>query len=196
MLGQKLGTYKIILASASPRRKQLLMEMGVNFEVSPKNIDEIIPNNISPVAAAEYLSRLKADAFSEEEIGKNTLIITADTIVALKDEILGKPVDRKDAVKILKSLSGNLHNVITGVTLKSATKERTFSVTTEVVFKRLSEEEISYYIDNYKPYDKAGAYGIQEWIGHAAIEEIKGSYFNVMGLPTHRLYKELSLFIA
>jgi septum formation protein len=196
MLDQKLRNYKIILASASPRRKQLLEEMGVNFDVSPKHVDEIIPDGLSPKQVAEYLSKLKADAFSETEIGKKTLVITADTVVALKNEILGKPVNREDAIRILKRLSGNSHKVITGVTLKSTSKQRTFSVTTKVVFKELSDEEINFYIDNFKPYDKAGAYGIQEWIGHVAIEKIKGSYFNVMGLPTHRLHEELINFIG
>lgn len=174
----------------------MLEEMGVNFDVSPKHVDEIIPDGLSPKQVAEYLSKLKADAFSETEIGKNTLVITADTVVALKNEILGKPVNKEDAGRILKSLSGNSHNVITGVTLKSTSKQRTFSVTTKVVFKELSAEEIEFYIYNFKPYDKAGAYGIQEWIGHVAIEKIKGSYFNVMGLPTHRLHEELINFIG
>lgn len=196
MLVQKLRNFKIILASASPRRKQLLEEMGLSFKVLPKHVDEIIPEGLSPKQVAEYLSKLKADAFLESEIREKTIVVTADTIVALKNEILGKPVDRNDAVRILKSLSGNTHKVITGVTLKTAIKQRTFSVTTEVVFKELSVKEIDYYIDNFKPFDKAGAYGIQEWIGHAAIEKIDGSYFNVMGLPTHRLYEELLIFVG
>jgi septum formation protein len=196
MLEDKLRNYKILLASASPRRKQLLEEMGVSFELMPKHVEEIVPEGLLPKDVAEYLSKLKADAFSGNEIEENTLIITADTIVALRDEILGKPVNRADAEKILKRLSGNSHKVITGVTLKSLEKEHTFSVVTEVVFKKLSAEEIDFYIDNYKPYDKAGAYGIQEWIGHAAIEKINGSYFNVMGLPTHRLYEELIRFVG
>ncbi len=123
------------------------------------------------------------------------LVITADTVVAINDRILGKPADKKEAVEILGLLSGNTHKVITGVTLKTKEKETTFSVTTDVTFKKLSPDEISYYIDHFKPFDKAGAYGIQEWIGHIAIEHINGSYFNVMGLPTHRLYEELSLFV-
>jgi len=194
MLLETLRQYNIILASASPRRAQLLKEMGLEFEVKPKHVDEIIPKNLSPKEIAEYLSKLKADAFSEKELGDKTLLITADTIVALKQEILGKPVDRLDAVKILKKLSGKSHQVITGVTLRSLLKQRTFSVKTEVDFKNLTDKEIDYYINTYKPYDKAGAYGIQEWIGHAAIEKINGSYFNVMGLPTHKLYEELISF--
>lgn len=174
----------------------MLEEMGVNFEVLPKHVEEVVPVGLIPKDVAEYLSKLKADAFSEKEIGGNTIVVTADTIVALNNEILGKPVDREDAVRILKSLSGNSHKVITGVTLKTALKQRTFSVTTDVIFKELLTEEIDYYIDNFKPYDKAGAYGIQEWIGHAAIEKIDGSYFNVMGLPTHRLYEELLIFVG
>lgn len=194
MLLEKLRKYKIILASASPRRAQLLREMGLEFEVQPKHVDEIIPESLSPKEAAKYLCKLKANAFSEKEIGVNTLLIAADTIVALKQEILGKPVDRQDAFKILKKLSGKSHKVITGVTIRSLLKQRTFSAKTEVRFKRLTDSEIDYYITTYKPYDKAGAYGIQEWIGHAAIEEINGSYFNVMGLPTHKLYEELIRF--
>lgn len=195
MLLQKLSKYRVVLASASPRRKQLLKEMGVDFEVLPKHVEEIIPEGLTPKEVAEYLSQLKANAFSEKEIEGNTLIITADTIVALGDEILGKPVDKDDAFRILKSLSGKPHEVITGVTIRSVSKQLTFSVSTKVLFKDLSSEEIDYYIENYKPYDKAGAYGIQEWIGHVAIEKIEGSYFNVMGLPTHRLYEELRKFV-
>lgn len=195
MLLQKLSKYRVVLASASPRRKQLLKEMGVDFEVLPKHVEEIIPEGLTPKEVAEYLSQLKAKAFYEKEIEGNTLIITADTIVALGDEILGKPVDKDDAFRILKSLSGKPHEVITGVTIRSVSKQLTFSVSTKVLFKDLSSEEIEHYIENYKPYDKAGAYGIQEWIGHVAIEKIEGSYFNVMGLPTHLLYEELLLFI-
>ena len=195
MLKTQLKKYDVILASASPRRKQLMEEMGLEFTVFPKHVEEVIPVGITPKEVAEYLSKLKAEAFSAKEIKENTLIITADTVVTLDGKILGKPVNRADAVNILKSLSNKSHQVITGVTIRSASKQLTFSVTTKVVFKRLSVEEINFYIDNYKPYDKAGAYGIQEWIGHAAIEKIEGSYFNVMGLPTHRLYEELLKFV-
>ena len=184
-----------MLASSSPRRKQLLEEMGLGFRVDSKGVDEAVPTGLSPTQSAEYLSLLKANAFPESDFKQNTLIITADTIVTIDDEILGKPVDKQDAVQILKKLSGRSHQVITGVTIKSMKKTVTFSVSTEVHFNSLLENEINYYIDNFKPYDKAGAYGIQEWIGHVAIEWIKGSYFNVMGLPTHRLYIELLKFV-
>lgn len=194
MLLDKLKTYQIILASGSPRRKQLLEEMGIHFSVLVKQVDELFPSDLNPSEAAEFLSRLKADAFSIDDFGENTLIITADTIVSVDGTILGKPADRTEAIDILKQLSNKTHEVITGVTLKTNRKEYTFSVTTSVSFKHLSPAEIIYYVDTYSPYDKAGAYGIQEWIGHVAIEGITGSYFNVMGLPTHQLYEELCLF--
>jgi len=194
ILLEKIKKYRVILASASPRRRQLLEEMGIRFDIEPKYIDEDFPLGMKPEAVAEYLSRKKADAFSGE-IDENILVITADTIVAINDKILGKPADKKEAVEILQELSGNTHKVITGVTLKTLEKEVTFSVSTDVIFKKLSFDEIDYYIENFQPFDKAGAYGIQEWIGHIAIEHISGSYFNVMGLPTHRLYEELSLFV-
>lgn len=194
MLLERLKNYNLILASASPRRKQLMEEMGISVRIVPRHIDELFPNTMSPVEAAEFLSRSKADAFTAEELKSNILVITADTIVSIGDEILGKPANRNEAVEILELLSGKIHEVITGVTLKTAEKQHTFSVSTKVKFKNLSNSEIEYYIDKFQPYDKAGAYGIQEWIGHVAIEQIEGSYFNVMGLPTHRLYEELLIF--
>ena len=173
----------------------MLSEMGIKFQVQPGSVNEDYPDDLSPQEIAEYLSNIKAEGFAEEKLTENTLIITADTIVTLNEKVMGKPVDRTDAIRILKQLSGKSHEVITGVTLKMMLKQKTFSVSTLVYFKELTEQEITYYIDNFKPYDKAGAYGIQEWIGHAAIEKIEGSYFNVMGLPTHRLYEELNEFI-
>lgn len=195
MLEQKLSTYDIILASASPRRSELLKELGVRFRVLPKHIEENFNPELPAQGIAEYLSEKKAKAFSKNEMHENTIILTADTIVCISDTILGKPTNAEDAKSILKLLSGNKHEVITGVTLRSLKKLKTFSVVTIVQFKELSEAEIDYYIKNFQPFDKAGAYGIQEWIGHAAIERIEGSYFNVMGLPTHRLYEELLKFI-
>jgi septum formation protein len=194
MLKNHLNKYDIILASASPRRKQLLEELGISFRVQTKNVDESFPDELKPDQVAAYLSTLKADAFTNDEFDERTLIITADTIVTIGGTILGKPADREDAILILKQLSAKKHQVITGVTLRSKHKQAVFSVTTDVYFKKLSMAEIVYYVDTFKPFDKAGAYGIQEWIGHAAIEKIKGSYFNVMGLPTHRLYEELMVF--
>ena len=191
MLIDKLNNYNIILASGSPRRKQLLSEMGIQFQVHAGSVSEEYPKNMVPQEIAEYLSKIKAQGFDENELTENSLLIAADTIVTQKGKVMGKPEDRTDAFRILKQLSGNSHEVITGVTLKMLSKQKTFSVSTLVYFKELSEKEIEYYIDNFKPYDKAGAYGIQEWIGHVAIEKIEGSYFNVMGLPTHQLYEEL-----
>ncbi|MBT3174890.1 MAG: septum formation protein Maf [Lentimicrobiaceae bacterium] len=196
MLLNKLTEYDIILASGSPRRKQLLEEMGINFKVVTKSINESYSNDYPKDKVAEYLSLLKADAFNMDNLGHNSLIITADTIVILENVILGKPKDKEEAFNMLTSLSGKKHRVITGVTCKTRFKFHSFSVSTDVYFKALSKDEINYYIDNYKPFDKAGAYGIQEWIGHVAIDKIDGSYFNVMGLPTHRLYSELSCFLS
>ena len=195
MLSKKISKYDIILASASPRRKQLLEELGIKFNVQVKEVDENYPVGYPIDKIAQYLSEMKAAAFHVSEMQSNTIIITADTIVALGNTILGKPSNPKEAVKTLKSLSGKKHHVITGVTLRTIDKRRSFSVITDVYFKNLSDDEIKYYVDKFKPMDKAGAYGIQEWIGHAAIEKIEGSYFNVMGLPTHRLYEELNKFI-
>jgi len=195
MLLEKIKNYDIILASASPRRKQLLEEMGLQFRVVPVHVEEEFPSDLQPDQIAEFLSRIKAEAFPEDRFKDNTLVITADTIVTLDGEVLGKPENKLQAIEILQQLSGKMHEVITGVTFRTQRKQHTFSVSTEVFFKSLEPSEIGYYIDVYKPFDKAGAYGIQEWIGHVAIEKIEGSYFNVMGLPTHQLYQELLMFI-
>ena len=184
-------TKKLLLASASPRRSQLLKDAGFDFTViGGKDIDESIPENLTGKDAAIYLANLKADAYSEE-ITADTILITADTIVCLNDTILGKPKDEKEAFKILQSLSGKEHKVITGVAVRSHDKQISFADETCVKFKTLSETEINYYITHYKPFDKAGAYGIQEWIGYIGITEIRGSYFNVMGLPVQKLYEVL-----
>ena len=185
---------KIILASASPRRSQLLKDAGFNFSIAKgKDVDEKIPKNLTGKDAAIFLADLKADAYAEK-ITENTILITADTIVCLEDKILGKPTDYQDAFKILKSLSGKEHKVITGVSIRSVDKQISFADETCVKFKQLSDDEINYYITHYKPYDKAGAYGIQEWIGYIGITEIKGSYFNVMGLPVQKVYEVLKDF--
>ncbi len=194
MLENTLKGYDIVLASASPRRRQLLQELGIRFRVQPKKVEENFDEQLAPVQVAEYLSELKARAFSKEELEEKTIVITADTVVTIDGMIMGKPKDPANAREMLQQLSGRSHQVITGVTLRSAEKMKTFSVSTKVFFKELSNEEIEYYITRFKPFDKAGAYGIQEWIGHAAIERIEGSYFNVMGLPVHRLYEELLAF--
>ena len=195
MLEDKLKGYEIILASASPRRRQLLQELGIQFSVQPRDVAEHFDDGLSPQQVAEHLSELKALAFAEEELKDKTIVITADTVVTLDGAILGKPKNFAEAKDMLRTISGRSHQVITGVTLRSATKMKTFSVSTNVFFKELSEDEIDYYVTVFKPFDKAGAYGIQEWIGHAAVEHIEGSYFNVMGLPVHRLYEELSTFV-
>ena len=195
MLKEKLNKYSVVLASGSPRRRHLLEEMDIIFRTVPGHLEETYPDGLTPSEVAEHISRTKANEFSPYKI-KNELIIAADTVVTINGEILGKPKDKTEAIEILQKLSGKTHQVITGVTLKTKSKEHTFSVTTEVVFKKLSQDEINFYIETYRPYDKAGAYGIQEWIGHVAIEKIDGSYFNVMGLPTHRLYEELLLFVG
>ena len=185
---------KILLASASPRRKQLLEDAGFSIKVvKGKEIDETIPEKITGKDAAIFLADLKADAYAEK-ITENTILITADTIVCLEDKILGKPTDYRDAFKILKSLSGKEHKVITGVSIRSVDKQISFADETCVKFKHLSDDEIDYYITHYKPYDKAGAYGIQEWIGYIGITGIKGSYFNVMGLPVQKVYETLKKF--
>ena len=191
---ENLVKYKIVLASKSPRRKQLLENLGVEFIIISKNVEEFYPLDTNPSETALFLSELKANAFPDSEIDDDTLIITADTIVSLNGKIMGKPKDKYEAKEILKELSGKNHEVITGVTLKSKTKFRSFAVKTKVHFKNLNKEEIDFYVDNYKPMDKAGAYGIQEWIGYIGIDRIEGSFYNVMGLPTQKLYEELLKF--
>jgi len=188
-----LKDYQLILASQSPRRHQMLKELGLSFELKTKDVEEVYPNGLTPEEIPVYLAELKGKAFKEDVVS-NELVITADTIVCIDDWILGKPKDRNDAVKMLRALSGRAHQVISGVCLMSKEKKVSFATTTNVHFKILSEEEINYYIDNYKPFDKAGAYGIQEWIGFIGIDGIEGSYFNVVGLPIQRLYQELSEF--
>tara|TARA_B100000809_G_scaffold47690_1_gene42362 strand:- start:22929 stop:23507 length:579 start_codon:yes stop_codon:yes gene_type:complete len=186
-------SWNIILASKSPRRQNLLKELGFEFEIKTKEIEEIYPPELQKEEVAVFLSELKASAF-KQDLQKNDLVLTSDTIVCLADEIIGKPTDRSDAIKMLGKLSGNKHEVITAVTLLSKEKQHTFYDVTEVDFKDLSSEEIEYYIDKYEPFDKAGSYGIQEWIGYIGIEKINGSYFNVMGLPVKRVYDEILVF--
>jgi septum formation protein len=194
MIIEKLNDFKIILASRSPRRQQLLRDLGLQFDIVIKEFEEIYPDGLSGEEVARYVAHEKASYF-KNEISDNEIVIAADTIVWCNNKVLGKPLDYKDAISILKEISGNTHEVITGVSLLSSSKELTFSETTKVTFETLSEEEICYYIDKYEPYDKAGAYGIQEWIGIIACSRIEGSYFNVVGLPVQRLYKELQNFI-
>ena len=183
----------IILASKSPRRQELLSGMGIDFRVVLKEVDESYPENLSPSEIALYISEKKAKAFDESIT--NEIVITADTIVSIDGRILGKPEGEDHASEMLTLLSGKKHEVITGVSLLKAHKIHSFYDTTEVYFNHLSPEQIHYYIRNYKPLDKAGAYGIQEWIGFIAINKIVGSYPNVVGLPTQRLYEELMKII-
>lgn len=182
---------KIYLASKSPRRQELLKLMGLEYTLYIKEIDESYPESLKVSEVAEYISKKKANAFP---VSKEGIILTADTIVVVDNEILGKPIDFDDAFAMIKKLSGRKHEVITGVTIVSKEKQISFSDVTEVYFREISDAEITYYIENYKPFDKAGAYGIQEWIGVAAITKIKGSYTNVVGLPTEKLYRELKQF--
>ena len=186
--------YKLILASNSPRRKELLAGLGVPFEVRVlQDIDEHYPENLPVNEVARYIAKEKADAY-RRIIAPDELIITADTVVIVGDEILGKPVDEADAVRMLKLLSGRTHQVTTGVCLLTAEKESCFDVTTDVTFKALSDDEIHYYVNHYRPFDKAGAYGIQEWIGYIGVTGLHGSYYNVMGLPVQRIYQELTKY--
>ena len=188
----KSDKYRLILASNSPRRRELLAGLGLPFEVRVLNdIDESYPENMPATDVALYIAGKKADAY-RSVIQPDELIITADTVVIVGDDILGKPTDEADAVHMLREISGRTHQVTTGVCLLTASQERRFAVTTDVTFKELSDEEIHYYIDHYHPYDKAGAYGIQEWIGYIGVTGLHGSYYNVMGLPVQRIYNELS----
>lgn len=185
--------YNIILASKSPRRQQLLKSLGINFSVQTKEVEEIYPGKLNKEEVPVYLSELKAKPFLNDLI-ETDLLITADTVVCLGKEVLGKPGDKEEAVKMLEALSGNEHQVITGVCLSSKNKQKAFYSVTNVQFKPLTPQEIEYYISEYKPYDKAGAYGIQEWIGTIGIVHIEGSFYNVMGLPVQKLYAEIQNF--
>ena len=191
MLSDSLKNYKIILASGSPRRQQFFKEMNLDFEIRLKEIEEIYPDNLQGVEITNYLAILKSQAF-EGELEGNDILITSDTIVWLDGKALGKPKDYDDAVQILKSLSNATHEVITSVCFKTINKTETLFDVTKVTFNTLTENEIRYYLDNYKPFDKAGSYGIQDWIGLVGISKIEGSYTNVVGLPTHLVYDYLN----
>ena len=191
MLKEKLKNYKIILASGSPRRQQFFKDLDLDFEIRVKEIEEIYPDDLKGVAITNYLAELKSNAF-EGELQPNDLLITSDTSVWLNGNALGKPKDYEDAVHILKSLSNATHEVITSVCFKTITNTVTLNDSTKVTFNTLTENEIRYYLDNYKPFDKAGAYGIQDWIGLVGISKVEGSYTNVVGLPTHLVYDYLN----
>lgn len=189
-----LKKYNIVLASNSPRRKELLQRMGVNFKIRTLfGIDESYPDSLRGEDIVRYISRNKAQAY-RSSMAPNELLITADTIVYVEGEVMGKPKTAEQAKEMLHKLSGKSHQVITGVTIVTADRTEDFGVTSQVKFAEITDEEINFYVDNYLPFDKAGAYGIQEWIGIVAVEEIKGSYFNVVGLPVQRLYQKLKTF--
>lgn len=190
MLSKKLSKYNIILASGSPRRQSFFKDLNLNFEVRLKEVEEIYPSTLKGNEITEFLANLKSEPF-KNELTENDLLITSDTIVWLENKALGKPKNFKEAFDTLKSLSNKEHEVITSFSIRSKQFQKIISDTTKVFFKNLTDEEITYYIENYKPYDKAGSYGIQEWIGKIGIHKIEGSYFTVMGLPTHKLYEEL-----
>jgi septum formation protein len=194
MIHKSLQGKKLILASQSPRRQLLLKDLGLEFEIMNPNVNEVYPAGLNPVQIAIYLAELKAATFDNILLDAETIVITADTIVSLGDEILGKPVDSGEAVAMLQKLSGRKHDVITAVCLKSKNKQVVFHTLSSVYFKMLSREEIDYYVVNFQPFDKAGGYGIQEWIGYIGINRIEGSFFNVMGLPVKELYEQLLEF--
>lgn len=189
-----LKKYNIILASKSPRRQELLKGIGIDFSVLTKEVDESYSKNVPVYDVAPFLSLKKAKAFDDNELPENYMIITADTVVIVNDVILGKPEDEDDARRMLRLLSGKKHSVVTGVTIHTKDKTKTFSATSKVSFDSLDEDEIDFYVNNFKPFDKAGSYGIQEWIGYIGVNSVEGSYFNVMGLPTQKLYQMLKRF--
>jgi len=189
-----LKKYHIILASKSPRRQELLRGMGVDFQILTKETDESFPPEMPLDEVPKFLSLQKSLAFTDDELPADYLLITSDTVVICEGEILGKPKDREDAARMLQLLSGKTHHVVTGVTVRSLEKTESFAVRSNVTFAQLDDEEIDYYIEHCKPYDKAGAYGIQEWIGYVGISGLEGSFYNVMGLPTRKLYQCLKTF--
>ena len=193
MFLQNLEKYEIILASKSPRRQQLLHDLGLNFRVESMDIPEEFPEGMGMMEIPVFLAELKVAAFTPQ-LKDNQLVITADTIVWLEGKVLNKPADYAEGFQMLRQLSGEKHQVITGVCLLSAKKKISFAVSTDVWFKELEDHEIQYYLEHYRPYDKAGAYGIQEWIGYIGITRIEGSFFNVMGLPVQHVYEHLKDF--
>ena len=189
-----LKGYKLVLASQSPRRRELLKGLDLEFTTCSVDADESFPAELKGADAVQYICKAKADAY-RPQLNDNTIAITADTVVILDDKIIGKPKSHEEAFSMIRSLSGRVHEVITAVCIFSKEKCKEFYASTEVHFSDITDEEIEYYINKYKPFDKAGSYGVQEWIGYIGIEKIVGSYFNVMGLPVKRLYDELKTFI-
>ncbi|KAF2518588.1 septum formation protein Maf [Flavobacterium salilacus subsp. salilacus] len=194
MLKEKLKGYTIILASGSPRRQQFMKDLDIDFEIRLKDVEEVYPESLKGTEITDYLAVLKADSL-KDSLADDEIVITSDTIVWHEDKALGKPKDYDDAVTMLQSLSGKTHQVITSVCVMDNKHTETFNDTTHVTFHSLTDEEIKYYIDNYSPFDKAGAYGIQEWIGLVAIAKIEGSYANVVGMPVDKVYRHLINFI-
>ncbi len=193
MLNKKLENYNIILASGSPRRQQFLKDLNLQFTVKAIDVEEVYPKYLHGNEITSFLAQLKANAY-EETLNVNDILITADTIVRCNGKILGKPKDVDDANKMLSELSDKEHEVITSICIKTCDNSTIINDTTVVYFEKLSEDEIDYYINNYSPFDKAGSYGIQEWLGYIAVKKIKGSFFNVMGFPVHKFYKEMMKF--
>lgn len=191
---ENLAKYHILLASKSPRRRELLSELRIPFNtISLGQLDETYPDNMPKSEAPQYIANKKADAYLRQ-IHDNEMVITADTLVILNEKVYGKPHDNEDAKTMLRELSGKVHDVVTGVCILTKDRRTSFTATTKVKFCEITDEEIEYYVENYMPLDKSGSYGIQEWIGTIAVEWIEGSFYNVMGLPVHRLYQELKLF--
>ncbi|MBR2443088.1 MAG: septum formation protein Maf [Rikenellaceae bacterium] len=195
LLHEKLQNYRLILASRSPRRRELLAGCDLHFDIAEGyEVEEVYPETLAAEKVPEYLSGLKADGYPYP-LADGDILITADTVVISRGRILGKPHSREEAMEMIRELSGRTHLVVTGVSLRDNRRSVSFSAESKVSFRELSDEEIAYYIDTYKPFDKAGAYGIQEWIGRTAIESIEGSFYNVMGLPVAALYKHLASFV-
>ncbi|MBL4938716.1 MAG: septum formation protein Maf [Lutibacter sp.] len=190
MLSEKLKNKQLILGSGSPRRQELFKELGVKFSIQVKEIEEQYPSNLRAEEITNYLAKLKAQAFKNQLL-KNDIVITSDTIVWHKNKALEKPKTTQQAIEMLQSLSGAKHKVITSICIKTIAIEKVFFDITYVTFKKLTTQEIEFYVENYNPFDKAGGYGIQEWIGFIGVTKLEGSYFNVMGLPVHKLYEEL-----
>lgn len=189
MLREKLKNHTVILASSSPRRQQFFKELDLDFVIQIKEVEENYPKELKGTEITDFLADLKSKPFTN--LSKNDLLITSDTIVWLNDKALGKPKNEEEAFAMLKELSGKKHEVITSISIRSSVFQKIINDKTAVYFKEITDEEINYYIKNYKPFDKAGSYGIQEWLGFIAIHKMEGSYFNVVGLPIHKLYKEL-----
>lgn len=190
MLNQKLKNYNLILASGSPRRQEFFKDLGLDFEIRLKPVKEEYPDKLRHFEISDYLAQLKSIPF-EDELKDNDILITSDTIVWHNETALGKPNDANEAFEMIQAMSGQTHEVITSICIKTTTSQKTVSAVTKVTFKKFTDDEIWYYIKNYNPLDKAGSYGIQEWIGQIGVTKIEGSYFNVMGLPVHLLYQSL-----